>query len=99
VRLARRAPDLHRTPRSADGSRRKFRAEVKASGPRGTSAQQTHCRRAGNGEHRSRPGGNVTGISFMSVELAAKQLGLLRELRPGMRGRSRRGRSSLTGRV
>ena len=30
-----------------------------------------------------RPGGNVTGISFMSVELAAKQLGLLRELRPG----------------
>src|SRR6476620_5176431 len=30
----------------------------------------------------SRPGGNVTGISFMSVELTAKQLGLLRELRP-----------------
>jgi putative tryptophan/tyrosine transport system substrate-binding protein len=31
----------------------------------------------------NRPGGNVTGVSFMSVELAAKQFGLLRELRPG----------------
>ena len=31
----------------------------------------------------NRPGGNVTGVSFMSVDLAAKQLGLLRELRPG----------------
>ena len=31
----------------------------------------------------NRPGGNVTGVSFMSVELTAKQLGLLRELRPG----------------
>jgi putative ABC transport system substrate-binding protein len=31
----------------------------------------------------NRPGGNVTGASFMSVELGAKQLGLLRELRPG----------------
>ena len=30
-----------------------------------------------------RPGDNVTGISFIAVELAAKQLGLLRELRPG----------------
>jgi len=30
----------------------------------------------------NRPGGNVTGISFFSVELGAKQLGLLRELRP-----------------
>jgi putative ABC transport system substrate-binding protein len=30
----------------------------------------------------NRPGGNVTGISFMSAELGAKQLGLLRELRP-----------------
>jgi putative tryptophan/tyrosine transport system substrate-binding protein len=29
------------------------------------------------------PGGNVTGVSFISVELGAKQLGLLRELRPG----------------
>jgi putative ABC transport system substrate-binding protein len=32
----------------------------------------------------NRPGGNVTGVSFTSVELAAKQLGLLRELRPGV---------------
>jgi ABC-type uncharacterized transport system substrate-binding protein len=31
----------------------------------------------------NRPGGNVTGVSFTSIELAAKQLGLLRELRPG----------------
>jgi putative tryptophan/tyrosine transport system substrate-binding protein len=31
----------------------------------------------------NRPGGNVTGISFISAELGAKQLGLLRELRPG----------------
>ena len=30
----------------------------------------------------NRPGGNVTGISFMTVELGAKQLGLLRELVP-----------------
>jgi putative ABC transport system substrate-binding protein len=31
----------------------------------------------------NRPGGNVTGVSFISVELGAKQLGFLRELRPG----------------
>jgi putative tryptophan/tyrosine transport system substrate-binding protein len=31
----------------------------------------------------NRPGGNVTGVSFISHELAAKQFGLLRELRPG----------------
>jgi ABC-type uncharacterized transport system substrate-binding protein len=30
----------------------------------------------------NRPDGNVTGISFMTVELGAKQLGLLRELVP-----------------
>jgi putative tryptophan/tyrosine transport system substrate-binding protein len=30
----------------------------------------------------NRPGGNVTGVSFITVELAAKHLGLLRELRP-----------------
>jgi putative tryptophan/tyrosine transport system substrate-binding protein len=30
----------------------------------------------------NRPGGNVTGVSFISVELGAKQLGFLRELRP-----------------
>jgi putative tryptophan/tyrosine transport system substrate-binding protein len=32
----------------------------------------------------NRPGGNITGVSFISVELGAKQLGLLRELRPGV---------------
>jgi len=32
----------------------------------------------------NRPGGNVTGVSFISVDLGAKQLGLLRELRPGI---------------
>jgi putative tryptophan/tyrosine transport system substrate-binding protein len=31
----------------------------------------------------NRPGGNVTGISFISVQLGGKELGLLRELRPG----------------
>jgi putative ABC transport system substrate-binding protein len=31
----------------------------------------------------NRPGGNVTGISFIASELGTKQLGLLRELRPG----------------
>jgi putative ABC transport system substrate-binding protein len=31
----------------------------------------------------NRPGGNVTGVSFMSDELGAKQLGLLHELLPG----------------
>jgi putative ABC transport system substrate-binding protein len=31
----------------------------------------------------NRPGSNVTGVSFMSAELTAKQLGLLRELQPG----------------
>ena len=31
----------------------------------------------------NRPGGNVTGVSFISVELGAKQFGFLRELRPG----------------
>src|SRR6516162_734887 len=31
----------------------------------------------------NRPGGNVTGISFIAAELGTKHLGLLRELRPG----------------
>jgi putative tryptophan/tyrosine transport system substrate-binding protein len=31
----------------------------------------------------NRPGGNVTGITFLSTELGTKQLGLLHELRPG----------------
>jgi putative tryptophan/tyrosine transport system substrate-binding protein len=30
----------------------------------------------------NRPGGNVTGVSFISADLGAKQLALLRELRP-----------------
>ena len=31
----------------------------------------------------NRPGGNITGVGFMSTELGAKQLGLLHELLPG----------------
>jgi ABC-type uncharacterized transport system substrate-binding protein len=31
----------------------------------------------------NRPGGNVTGITFLSTELGTKRLGLLHELRPG----------------
>jgi hypothetical protein len=42
VRLARRASDLHRAARSADGSWRKVGAEVKASRLGGTGAQRTH---------------------------------------------------------
>jgi ABC-type uncharacterized transport system substrate-binding protein len=32
----------------------------------------------------NRPGGNVTGVSFIAVELGAKQVGLLHELRVGL---------------
>jgi ABC-type uncharacterized transport system substrate-binding protein len=32
----------------------------------------------------ARPGGNLTGVNFLTSELVAKQLGLLRELIPGM---------------
>ena len=39
--------------------------------------------RAGLVASVNRPGGNMTGISFTTAELGAKQLGLLRELRPG----------------
>ena len=38
--------------------------------------------RAGLVTNLNRPGGNVTGVSFLTVELGAKRLGLLRELRP-----------------
>src|SRR6516225_5809567 len=31
----------------------------------------------------NRPGGNITGVSFILAELGAKQLGLLHELQPG----------------
>src|SRR2546425_12374518 len=38
--------------------------------------------RAGLVASLNRPGGNVTGVSFITAELGSKQLGLLRELRP-----------------
>src|SRR6266446_5153678 len=34
----------------------------------------------------NRPGGNVTGVSFVNAELGAKQLGLLHKLQPGAVG-------------
>jgi len=40
---------------------------------------------AGLAESLARPGGNVTGLSMMTVELAGKKLQLLRELVPGLR--------------
>src|SRR6266511_643157 len=39
--------------------------------------------RAGLVASLNRPGGNVTGVSFITAELGSKHLGLLRELRPG----------------
>jgi len=45
----------------------------------------------------NRPGGNVTGVSFMNWELTAKRLGLLRELLPWSRTLRRAGGSSRSG--
>jgi ABC transporter substrate binding protein len=39
--------------------------------------------RAGLVTSLARPGGNLTGVNFLSAELVAKRLGLLRELVPG----------------
>jgi putative tryptophan/tyrosine transport system substrate-binding protein len=39
--------------------------------------------RIGLVENLGRPGGNATGVSFLTAELVAKRLGLLRELLPG----------------
>jgi putative ABC transport system substrate-binding protein len=36
----------------------------------------------------NRPGGNVTGVNIITGEIGAKQLGLLRELRPDRRSRT-----------
>ncbi len=44
----------------------------------------------------NRPGGNVTGIAFLSHELGTKRLGLLHELAAGSRAHCRAGRSQLS---